>query len=380
MFVGSVAPRAMFGVMKIGVLQEQQTGERRVGLVPSVVKSLTAKGHTIIVERGAGLQAGFDDASFTDAGGLVADRSEVIAQCDVIVHVAVPTPAEIAELRSHTTLISLLYPKRHPDVLQALAARQISAIAMDAMPRTTRAQSMDVLSSQNNLAGYKAVIVAANAAGSIFPMMTTAAGTLRPARVLIYGAGVAGLQAIATARRLGAVVEVSDIRPETKEQVESLGGKFITVDGLDQVEVVGGYVAGASSDVLARQKEAVEASLVKADVVITTALVAGGAAPILITEEQVRKMKRGAVIVDMATEAGGNCAVSQPDATVDVHGVRVIGCNNLASTVPTHASELYAKNIATFLDYAANEAGIKTDVSDDIIGATLVVHQSEVRA
>ncbi len=370
----------MFGVMKIGVLQEQQTGERRVGLVPSVVKTLTAKGHTIIVERGAGLQAGFDDASYADAGAQTRERGEVIAQSEVIVHVAVPMPQEIAELRANTTLISLLYPKRHPEVLRALAAQQVSAIAMDAMPRTTRAQSMDVLSSQNNLAGYKAVIVAADAVGSIFPMMTTAAGTLRPARVLIYGAGVAGLQAIATARRLGAVVEVSDIRPETKEQVESLGGKFIAVEGLDQVQVVGGYVAGASDDVLAGQKQAVEASLVKADVVITTALVAGGSAPTLITEEQVRKMKRGAVIVDMATEAGGNCAVSKPDTTVDVDGVRVIGCNNLPATVPTHASELYAKNIATFLDYAIGESGLKTDVTDEIIGATLVVHNAEVRA
>lgn len=369
----------MFTFMNIGVLQERQMGERRVALVPSVVKTLASKGHTVFLERGAGLQAGFDDASYSEAGAQVVERSAVISSSDLVAHVAVPTPSEIDELRSGSFLVSMLYPKRHPQILQALAAKGVSAIAMDAMPRTTRAQSMDVLSSQNNLAGYKAVIVAAEALGSIFPMMTTAAGTLRPTRVLIYGAGVAGLQAIATARRLGAVVEVSDIRPETKEQVESLGGKFIMVEGLDQVQVVGGYVAGAGADVLARQKEAVEASLVKADVVITTALVAGGTAPTLITEDQVRKMKRGAVIVDMATEAGGNCTVSQPDTTVDVNGVRVIGCNNLAATVPTHASELYAKNIATYLDYVVTASGMNVDVSDEIVGATLVVHQGEVR-
>ena len=366
--------------MKLGVLQEQLTGERRVGLVPPVVKTLCGKGHTVMVEQGAGLEAGFDDASYTDAGATVASRGEVIAGSDTLIRVAVPSDAEIGELRSGTTVVTYIYPKRNPGVMQALASKGVSAFAMDAMPRTTIAQSMDVLSSQNNLAGYKAVLVAADHLGSIFPMMSTAAGTLRPAKVLIYGAGVAGLQAIATAKRLGAVVEVSDIRPETKEQVESLGGKFIMVEGLDQVKIEGGYVAGASDEMLAKQKEAVEKVLVKADVVITTALVAGGSAPTLITEEQVKKMKRGSVIVDMATEAGGNCAVSQPDATVNVDGVTVIGCNNLAASVPTHASELYAKNIQTFLDHVVTEEGLSFDVNDEIITATLVVHNGEVRA
>ncbi len=366
--------------MKIGVVQEQQTGENRVGLVPSVVQTLCGKGHTVMVEHGAGSNAGFDDASYTEAGAQVTGRGEVIAGSDVLIRVAVPGDAEIDELRSGTSIVSYIYPKRNPELLKRLAAKGVSVYAMDAMPRTTIAQSMDVLSSQNNLAGYKAVLVAANALGSIFPMMSTAAGTLRPAKVLIYGAGVAGLQAIATAKRLGAVVEVTDIRPETKEQVESLGGKFVMVEGLDQVKVEGGYVAGAGEEILARQKEAVEKSLVKADIVITTALVAGGKAPTLITEDQVKKMKRGAVIVDMATDAGGNCAVSKPDTTVHVNGVTVIGCNNLASSVPTHASELYAKNIQTFLGHVATEAGISTDVADEIVAATLVVHNGEVRA
>jgi len=239
---------------------------------------------------------------------------------------------------------------------------------------------MDVLSSQNNLAGYKAVIVGANALGRVFPLMMTAAGTVTPAKVLIYGAGVAGLQAIATAKRLGARVEVSDVRPETKEQVESLGAKFIMVEGLDKVNVEGGYVAAISPEILAKQKEAVEKVLVEADLVITTALVAGGSAPVLITADQVSKMKRGSVIVDMATEAGGNCALSQPDAVVEHNGVTIIGANNLASSVPTHASELYAKNVTTFLAAVATAEAMSTDVADEIVGATLVTMNSEVRA
>lgn len=370
----------MFVPMKIGVLKETAQGESRVGLVPASVKTLTGKNHAVLVEQGAGLAAGFDDAAYTEAGATCVSRADVIAGADLVIKVAVPSSDEIAGLRRGTALVSSIYPKRNPAVLAALAQAGVQTFAMDAMPRITRAQSMDILSSQNNLAGYKAVVVGANALGRVFPLMMTAAGTVTPAKVLIYGAGVAGLQAIATAKRMGAVVEVSDIRPETKEQVESLGGKFIWVEGLDQVKIEGGYVSGASEEVLKRQKEAVEKSLINADLVITTALVAGGTAPTLITADQVAKMKRGAVIVDMATEAGGNCAVAKPDETVVVNGVTVIGCNNLAATVPAHASELYAKNIVTFLGQIVGDEGVKYDLNEEITTATLVVHNGEVRA
>ncbi len=366
--------------MNIGVLKETHAGERRVALVPSACLHLTDKGHSVHIEDGAGNAAGFDDAAYRDAGAAVVSRSEVLQRATLVLRVAVPSPVEIAELSAGQSLVSYVYPKRHRDVLDALAARGVTTYALDAMPRITRAQSMDVLSSQNNLAGYKAVIVGANALGRVFPLMMTAAGTVTPAKVLIYGAGVAGLQAIATAKRLGARVEVSDIRPETKEQVESLGAKFIMVEGLDRVNVQGGYVADIDSDVLARQTAAVEKSLSEADLVITTALVAGGTAPRLITAAQVAKMKRGSVIVDLATEAGGNCELSKPDTTVEHNGVTIIGCNNLASSVPTHASELYAKNVTTFLAAVATSDGISTDTSDEIVAATMVTYGSEVRA
>ena len=366
--------------MIIGALQETLSGERRVALVPSACLQLSKQGHTIHIQQGAGLDAGFDDDAYRAAGALVASRGEVIAAADTIIRVAVPSPSEIGEMRSGTSLVSYIYPKRHAAVLSALAAQGVHTFALDTMPRISRAQNMDVLSSQNNLAGYKAVVLGANSLGRIFPLMMTAAGTVTPAKVLIYGAGVAGLQAVATAKRLGAIVEVSDIRPDTKEQVESLGGKFIMVEGLDSVDVQGGYVAAVSPEILAKQKEAVEKSLIVADLVITTALVAGGTAPTLITAEQVSKMKRGSVIIDMATEAGGNCALSQPDATVVHNGVTIIGCNNLASSVPTHASELYAKNVTAFLAAVAKPEGFTFDLEDAIVAATLVTYQSEVRA
>jgi len=366
--------------MIIGVLTETLPGERRVALVPSACLQLSKQGHSIHVEQGAGLAAGFNDAAYANAGATMATRSEVIAVASTIIRVAVPSFAEIAEMRRGTNLVSYIYPKRNRNVLDALAAHSVNAFALDSMPRITRAQSMDVLSSQNNLAGYKAVVLGANALGKIFPLLMTAAGTVTPAKVLIYGAGVAGLQAIATAKRLGARIEVSDIRPETKEQVESLGGKFIMVEGLDKVNIEGGYVASVSPEILAKQKEAVEKSLVQADLIITTALVAGGTAPTLITAEQVGRMKRGAVIVDMATEAGGNCELSQPDATVEHNGVTIIGCNNLASSVPTHASELYAKNVTTFLAAVATTEGFSFDLNDEITSATLVTYNSEIRA
>ncbi len=366
--------------MRIGVVAESAPGERRVALTPKACGQLIAAGHSCLVEHGAGERAGFTDAAYAEAGCALDVRQAVLTAADLLVHIAVPEPSLVDALPSGRSFISLIYPRRHPGVLGHLAGRSISAYAMDCMPRISRAQSMDVLSSQNNLAGYKAVIVAADAAPKLFPLLMTAAGTVTPARVLIYGAGVAGLQAIATARRLGAIVEVSDVRPDTKEQVESLGASFIMVEGMERVAVEGGYVASIGEDVLARQREAVDQRLMQADVVITTALVQGGKAPVLIDANQVSRMKNGAVIVDMATAAGGNCALSQPDATVVHHGVTIIGANDLAASVPANASELYAKNVTTFLAHAATTEGMKFDLDDEIISATLVTHNGTTRS
>lgn len=372
--------KCTFGTMRISVAMETSPGERRVALTPASCQQLTSAGHSITVASNAGLAAGFEDAAYINAGAQIS--TSLIADLkagDVLIKVAVPTAAEIAALPRDVTLISYLYPRRHPELLAALAAAGVNGVAVDAMPRISRAQNMDVLSSQNNLAGYKAVIAGANEMGKIFPLMMTAAGTIAPSRVLIYGAGVAGLQAIATAKRLGAIVEVSDVRPETKEQVESLGAKFVSVEGLDQVKIEGGYVAQISDEMLARQKEAVEKVLINADLVITTALVQGGKAPCLITEDQVKKMKRGSVIVDMATEAGGNCECSVPDQTVVKHGVTIIGANNLAASTAQNASELYGKNLVNFLKHAATADGMTFDTNDEITSAVLVVYNGQVR-
>ena len=366
--------------MKYGVLSETGHRERRVSIVPSVAAKLISAGHTVHIEQGCGLRAGFDDEMYRVQGAVVLARTEVVAQCECLLRVAVPSANEINELRAGQTLVSYIYPKRHADVLQALASKGVNVFAMDALPRTTRAQTMDVLSSQNNLAGYKAVVIGAAELGRIFPLMMTAAGTVPPAKVLIYGAGVAGLQAIATARRLGAQVEVTDVRPETKEQVESLGAKFISVEGLDQVNVQGGYVAAIGEDVLARQKAAVEKSLLNADLIICTALVTGGKAPTLITADQVSRMKRGAVIIDMAAEAGGNCELTKADERTEHGGVLVLGPTDLASSAAQNASELYAKNVLAFLMHVARPDGFEFDMTDEITSATLVVHNGQVRS
>ncbi|MBM4179543.1 MAG: NAD(P) transhydrogenase subunit alpha [Ignavibacteria bacterium] len=365
--------------MKLGVLKETASRERRVAAVPAVVAKLVSAGHTVHIESGAGLHAGYTDEMYQAQGAVLGSRQAVIDSAECMLHVAVPSTEEIDSLRRGTSIISYIYPKRHPQLLEQMASIGADVFAMDALPRTTRAQTMDVLSSQNNLAGYKAVVLGAAELGRIFPLMMTAAGTVPPAKVLIYGAGVAGLQAIATARRLGAQVEVTDVRPETKEQVESLGAKFITVEGLDAVNVQGGYVAAVGSDVLDRQRTAVEKSLLQADLVISTALVTGGKAPVLITADQVSRMKRGAVIIDMAAEAGGNCELTRADDRIDANGVLVLGPTDLASSAAQNASELYAKNVLAFLSHIATADGITYDLSDEITSATLVVHNGQVR-
>jgi len=365
--------------LKIGVLKESREGENRVALTPSVVQSLQKAGFDVMIEAGSGLNSSYSDEAYEKAGARVqASKAELLAGADLVIKVNTPTDSEITGLKEGSSLISFIYGVMNPAMVQALNNRKVSVFAMDAIPRISRAQNMDALSSQSNLAGYKAVIMGANAMGKIFPLMMTAAGTITPSRVVIFGAGVAGLQAIATAKRLGAIVEVTDVRPETKEQVESLGGKFIEVKSDDTVKVEGGYAKEVSAEYLQKQKEAVNKSLFQADLVITTALVMGKKAPVLITEEQVKQMKLGAVIVDMAIEQGGNCEASELGKTIVKHGVKIIGQANLPSTLANNASELYAKNVYNLLMHLATKDGFKWELEEEITKGTLIAHQGQI--
>jgi NAD(P) transhydrogenase subunit alpha len=363
--------------MKILVLKESKPNEKRVALTPAVASLFAKQGYVCLVENNAGYSSNFDDDAYKNAGCTIVNKSDGLQQADIVIKVNAPSLEEVTAMKTGSILISYIYHLFNTDLVKQLASQQISAFSMDAMPRISRAQSMDALSSQNNLAGYKAVILGADVMGKIFPLMMTAAGTITPSKVLIFGAGVAGLQAVATAKRLGAVVEVTDVRPETKEQVESLGGKFIEVKS-EGVKVEGGYAKEVSADYLQKQKEAVNKSLAQADLVITTALVAGKKAPVLITEEQVRLMKLGSVIVDMAVEQGGNCELSEVDKTVTKHGVTIVGQRNLPSTLAQNASELYAKNIYNFLTHLSSKDGMKWELEEEITKGTLITHQGKI--
>lgn len=363
--------------MKIGVLKETKPFETRVALTPDLVKQITKKGFEIIIENEAGVSSSFSDDSYVNAGANIGSKNEV-CQSDVVLKVNAMTLEEIGLCKEGNISISFLYAYTIPEVVNALKAKKISAFSMDAVPRISIAQKMDALSSQANLAGYKTVILGANALGRIFPLLMTAAGTITPVKVLIFGAGVAGLQAVATAKRLGAVVEVTDVRPETKEQVESLGGKFLTVEGVEGVKVEGGYAKEVSAEFLQKQKELVEAKIKEADLVITTALVIGKKAPILVSEDMVKSMKTGSVIVDMAVESGGNCAVSEINKTVVKHGVTIIGESNLPALLPVNASQLYATNISTLLYHLTNDNGFKWDMEDEITKGSLITHDGDL--
>ncbi len=364
--------------MKIAVLKETKVPEQRVALSPDVVKSLTKAGFQCGIESGAGLTSGFYDKAYEDAGALIfPDKKPLLQDTDLLLKVNAPTPDELLLMRDGTAFISFLYAYTVPEVVDVCLQKKISAFAMDAVPRISRAQKMDALSSQANLGGYKAVMMGANALGKIFPLMMTAAGTITPARVLIFGAGVAGLQAIATAKRLGAVVEVTDVRPETKEQVESLGGRFLEVKA-EGVKTEGGYAKEVSAEYLQKQKELITKHIADADLVITTALVIGKKAPLLVTEEMVRSMKPGSVIVDMAVESGGNCALSEYNRSVVKHDVTIIGEANLPALVPVNASELYAKNISTLLLHLATKDGFKWEMDEEITKGSLITHQGQL--
>ncbi|TND09285.1 MAG: alanine dehydrogenase/PNT domain protein [Bacteroidetes bacterium] len=360
--------------MKLGVPKETKFKENRVALTPDVIKGLVKKGFEVIVESGAGTNSFFTDEAYTAAGATVTDKNKVFTDSDVLLKVNPPTPEETAQMKKGSILISFIWAATNPALVEAFCKAGISAFSMDAVPRISRAQKMDALSSQANLAGYKSVVMAANTIGKILPMMTTAAGTIRPSKVVIFGAGVAGLQAIATAKRMGAVVEVTDIRPETKEQVQSLGGKFIEVKGDASIKIEGGYVKGVSEEFLKMQQELVAKHVKDADIVITTALIPGRKAPVLVTEDMVKSMRFGSVIVDMAVEQGGNVVGSELNNTVQKHGVTIIGEGNIPSLLPMNASDLYAKNVEAFLLHLADKDNFKWEMDEEITKGSLIVH------
>jgi NAD(P) transhydrogenase subunit alpha len=363
--------------MIIGVVKETKEYENRVALSPEVVKLIRKKGFEVVVESGAGEKSFFSNQDYEAAGAKIGTSKDALGT-DLLLKVNLPTLQEIALMKEGAASISYMYAYQHPEVVAAFNAKRISSFSMDAVPRISRAQKMDALSSQANLAGYKAVLLGANYLGKIFPLLMTASGTITPARVLIFGAGVAGLQAIATAKRLGAVVECTDVRPETKEQVESLGGRFLSVEGAEGVKTEGGYAREVSAEYLEKQQQLIREKIKEADLVITTALVMGKKSPILVTEEMVKSMKAGSVIVDMAVESGGNCAISEKNATVVKHGVTLVGESNLPSLLPVNASQLYATNISTLAFHVANETGLTLDLEDEITKGVLITHQGEL--
>ncbi|PLS68376.1 MAG: NAD(P)(+) transhydrogenase (Re/Si-specific) subunit alpha [Cyanobacteria bacterium M5B4] len=366
--------------MNIAVVNENRGFERRVALVPAVVSTLVKQGWSVTIEQGAGLGAAISDQAFAEAGATIGiNKAEILGSADVLVKVSPITPAELDCLRSGQIVIGFLNPLGNPQTIGQLNDRGVTAFSMEMIPRTSRAQSMDALSSQASIAGYKAVLLAADALPRYFPMLTTAAGTIPPAKVLVMGAGVAGLQAIATARRLGATVEAYDIRPAVKEEVQSLGAKFIDVTLKEETVAAGGYAKEISQDAQEYARQVLTKHVHDADVVITTAQVPGRKAPVLVTEAMILGMKPGSVIVDLAADQGGNCEGSQPGQTIECHGVKILGPVNLPSTVATHASQLYSKNVSNLLKLMVKEATIVLDFSDDIISGACLCHDREIR-
>ena len=373
--------------MLIGIPTETAVGETRVAITPETAKKLKALGHTLRIQSGAGVAASVTDDAFIAAGAEITDANGAYA-CDLVLKVRSPSDAECAHMKSGTTLVGMLNPFDAAG-LQRLATAGLTGFALEAAPRTTRAQSMDVLSSQANIAGYKAVMIAADKYQRFFPMLMTAAGTVKAARVVILGVGVAGLQAIATAKRLGAVIEASDVRPSVKEQIESLGGKFIEVsyDTPEEKEAavgLGGYAKPMPPSWLARQQIEVAKRIAQADIVIATALIPGRPAPTLITEDMVRSMKPGSVIIDIAAgkgpNGGGNCPISEADKTVVKHGVTLVGETNLPALVAADSSALYARNVLDFLKLIINKEGaLHVDMADDIVAACLMTQAGEVK-
>jgi NAD(P) transhydrogenase subunit alpha len=366
--------------MKVGVPKETAAKERRVAVTPDVAGKLVKSGLTVLVERGAGEAASFGDEAYRAAGATPgATAPEVFAQGDVILKVQPPSSEEVRLCPEGAAVVAVFQPSAEREIVSQLAGRKVTAFSLALLPRITRAQPMDVLSSQATVAGYKAVLLAAAATGRFFPMLVTAAGTLPPARVLVLGAGVAGLQAIATSRRLGAVVSAFDVRPAVKEQVESLGAKFVGMEIGEQAEAAGGYAKELSEETHRRELAFIAQHARDADIVITTAAIPGKRAPVLITAEAVRGMKPGSVIVDLAVETGGNCELTEAGADVVRNGVLILGPLNLPSTLPYHASQMYARNVASFLLHLTRDGKLALDFNDEIIRDTCVTHAGEVR-
>lgn len=365
--------------MIISIPKEIFPGENRVACVPDVASKLIKAGYEVQIEKNAGLSAGFKDEQYIKAGAkIIENADQLYSNADVVLKVQKPSENEFNKIKKGTLLVSFIYALHYPELARTCAQKGIDLIAMEMVPRTTLAQKMDALSSQANLAGYKSVLLAANHLGKIFPLMMTAAGTISPAKVVIMGAGVAGLQALGTAKRLGAVVEVSDIRPAVKEEVQSLGGKFIEVETTENMQDEGGYAKEASEEFLKKQKELIFKHITEADIVITTALVPGKKAPVLVTEEMVKNMKPGSVVLDMAVEFGGNCEISEAGKIVKKYDVTIIGEPNLPSLVPTHASEMYSKNILSLIQHIGKEGKIELKLEDEIVKGCLLTRKGEV--
>jgi NAD(P) transhydrogenase subunit alpha len=362
--------------MRIGVPKETTEGERRVALVPEVVRKLSDKGLEVVVERGAGGGALIPDSQYEEAGAKLVGEPPYDAE--VVVKVAPPSPEETAKLDTNTVLIGFLQPLTNGEGIRAIAASGATSFALEAVPRISRAQSMDALSSQANIAGYRAALIGAQELGRFYPMLMTAAGTIRPATVLVLGAGVAGLQAIATARRLGAVVQGFDVRAAVKEQVESLGAHFLEFDLGGDLEGAGGYAKELTAEQQARQQELMAEAIGKVDVVITTALVPGRRAPILVSEDAVRRMKPGSVIVDLAGEQGGNCELSEPGQAVVKYDVKILAPLNVPSSLAEHASALYARNIQALLELMIKDGQLELDYEDEVIAGALITRGGEI--
>jgi NAD(P) transhydrogenase subunit alpha len=372
--------------MKIVVVRESRPGETRVALVPESAVKLIKAGYEIAVEAGAGAAAGFSDEAYRSSGvGIESDPASLLGSADIVLKVNAPTVGadgtrdEVAMMRPGAIYLGSLMPLRNLAAVRALAARKVTAFATDAIPRTTRAQSMDTLSSMNNIAGYKGVLLAASALPRYFPMLMTAAGMVPPAKVFVIGAAVAGLQAIATARRLGANVTATDVRPEVKEQIESVGAKYVGVELKESASAGGGYAKELSAEDQARQREMLAAQCAQVDVVITTALIGGVFAPRLLTAETVHTMKPGSVIVDLAADGGGNCELSRPGETAVVNGVTIMAPLNVAASVPAHASLLFSRNLNAFLQAFTKDKAFQLDFNDDIQEGAVITHDGDVR-
>ena len=365
--------------MRIGVPRETTAGERRVALVPESAKKLIQAGYEVSIEAGAGAAAGFSDQAYRDTGVALESGAAAVLAADLVLKVNAPDQNEVVLMRPGSIYVGSLMPLRNLGAVRALATRGITAFSTDAIPRITRAQSMDTLSSMDNIAGYKGALLAATELNKYFPMLMTAAGMVPPARVFVIGAAVAGLQAIATARRLGANVFATDVRPEVKEQIESVGAKYVGIELKDTASAGGGYAKELTQEDRVRQSELLAAQCAQADVVITTALIGGVFAPQLISGDMVKAMKPGAVIVDLAADGGGNCELSRPGETVTLHGITIVAPLNLVATMPLHASLLFSRNLTAFVQAFTRDKAFQLDFTDDIQQGAAITHDGEVK-